>query len=201
MKKQLPQKHTWEWSPSHLKSLRPSRNCGLKEQLASGRKHRGWQHLRQMRDQWWQRQRLCQCHRPKYFLYEVQKRQWKWTALLNEIQQLGIRNSQLGSGRRWLGFVELKTGSRFKKIGNKSKSLVTQQRYAPLWSLKSRNHKLTLTYSPDGCGLEMMLRKTSENVDSPTDQWQTWQKLSGASRLWFSSVGPHRKFGIRRRLI
>ena len=26
------------------------------------------------------------------------------------------------------------------------------------------------------------------------------EKLSGASRLWFSSVGPHKKFGIWRRL-
>ena len=25
-------------------------------------------------------------------------------------------------------------------------------------------------------------------------------KLSGASQLWFSSVGPHKKFGIWRRL-
>ena len=45
-----------------------------------------------------------------------------------------------------------------------------------------------------------MLRKTSGNTGSPTDQWKAWQKLSRASWLWFSSVGTHRKFGIWRRL-
>ena len=43
---------------------------------------------------------------------KVQTLQWKWTALLQDIQQLGERNSRIGSGQRWLDFVVLKPGSR-----------------------------------------------------------------------------------------
>ena len=94
----------------------------------------------------------------------------------------------------------LKPGSRFKKIGSKSKRHVMHRRCAPLCSSQSRNTKLTLTDIPAGCGLGTMLRKTYENADSPTDRWQTWQKLSRAYRLWFPSIGPHKIFGIWRRL-
>ena len=36
-----------------------------------------------------------------------------------------------------------------------------------MWSPQSRNNKLTLTESPDGCGLVKMAQKTSGNSDSP----------------------------------
>ena len=100
-----------------------------------------------------------------------------------------------------IGFCGVETRKQDKKNGSKLKMLLMQQRCAPLRSPQSSNNNLTLTDSPSGCGLATMLRKTYGNVDSPTDRWKTWQKLIGAYQLRFSSVGPHRKFGMWRILI
>ena len=82
-----------------------------------------------------------------------------------------------------MDLVVLKPGSRFKTFGDRTKRLVMQRRCTPLWSPKPRNNKLMLTDSPYGCVLATMPRKTSGDVDSPTDQWQTWQKLSEEYQL------------------
>ena len=79
-----------------------------------------------------------------------------------------------------IGFYGDETRKQVLKIDRKPKRLVMQQRCAPSWSLRPRNKKLTLTYSPAGCGFSIMWQKTSGNVDSPIDRWETWQKTSGA---------------------
>ena len=100
-----------------------------------------------------------------------------------------------------MGFVALKPGSRLKTFGGKSKTLVMQRKCVLLWSRQSSNNKLTLTENSARCGMATMLRKTYGYSDSPTDRWKRWQKLSVAYQLWFSYIGPHKKFGIWRGLI
>ena len=84
--------------------------------------------------------------------------------------------------RKWaalIGFLELKTRSRFKKVGGRSKRLVMQRRCALWLSIQSRNNKLTLIDNSTGCGLVTMSRKTSGNTDSTTVWWKIWKNRAG----------------------